>query len=156
MNEKNPPNTLGALALPNAQQPSSTLVTGGAPDVATLKAAADTGIRYVFDLRPSAERSFDEPAVVTQNGMEFLHLPIAGPPDLTLANVRIFNTLLARIGSSPAIIHCASGNRVGAMMALRARWLNDVPADKALEIGRAHGLTKMEATVADLLERGPV
>lgn len=143
------------LAIPNRQNPSPNLVTGGAPDQAALQAAAAAGVRYVFDLRPEAERSFDEPTVVAGLGMTFQHLPIAGAGDLTLANVRAFDAKLAAAGTAPMLLHCASGNRVGALMALRAAWLHGAATEAALETGRAHGLTKMEPAVQALLARGP-
>lgn len=146
---------LDALPIPNRQHPSANLVTGGAPDTAALTAAAAAGVRCVFDLRPAAERSFDEPAVVAGLGLRFLHLPIAGAEDFTLATVRRFDSLLAEAGDGPTLLHCASGNRVGALMALRAAWLQGSPAEAALAIGRAHGLTRMEPVVQSLLARGP-
>jgi uncharacterized protein (TIGR01244 family) len=155
MNAAPQPATLDSIVLPNRMQPAPNRVTGGAPDAAALKTAADAGIRYVLDIRPESERSFDEPDVVSALGMRFLHLPIAGAQDLTLANARAFDALLAEAGDAPTLLHCASGNRIGAMMALRAAWLQQASSEKALAIGRAYGLTKMEAAVQAVLARGP-
>lgn len=155
MSAANPRQAFEVLGLPNLQKPSPNLITGGAPDEATLRAAADAGIHYVFDLRPESEWSFDEPALVLQLGMRFLHLPIAGGQDLTLDNTRAFDSMLTEIGDQPTLLHCASGNRVGALFALRAAWLKQLPQEEALAIGRAHGLTRMEGPVQALLARGP-
>jgi uncharacterized protein (TIGR01244 family) len=155
VNAASKPLSVETVAIPNGQQATPKLITGGAPDADALKAAAEAGVRYVFDLRPASERSFDEPAVVAAEGMEFLHLPIAGAEDLTLARAREFDALLNKIGDQPALLHCASGNRVGALMALRAAWMKGASSEHALSIGRAHGLTRMEPIVKGLLTRGP-
>jgi len=48
-------------------------------------------------------------------------------------------------------VHCASANRVGALFALNVyRETGDV--NKALEAGRAAGLTRMEAQVREVLD----
>lgn len=143
--------SLDAVMVPNRMQPSPNLVTGGAPDEAALRAAAAAGVRYVLDLRPSAEWSFDEAATVAGLGMKFLHLPITGAPDLTPEQTRAFDALLAQIGTAPALVHCASGNRVGALMALRAAWVQKAPVAEAMAVGRAHGLTRMEPIVQGIL-----
>jgi protein tyrosine phosphatase (PTP) superfamily phosphohydrolase (DUF442 family) len=87
--------------------------------------------------------------------MDYLNLPIAGASDLTLENTKAMEKLIARIGETPALIHCASGNRVGALMALRASWIDDLGEEAALQIGRDYGLTKMEHQVQALLSSGP-
>jgi hypothetical protein len=52
-------------------------------------------------------------------------------------------------------VHCASSNRVGAMAALRAAWIDGRPTEEALQIGRAWGLKSLEPTVRARLEAGP-
>jgi protein tyrosine phosphatase (PTP) superfamily phosphohydrolase (DUF442 family) len=147
--------SFASLALPNARYPTPNLIVGGAPSESLLKAAADAGIRFVLDLRPENERNFDEPSLVAALGMDYLNLPIAGASDLTLENTKAMDKLIARIGETPALIHCASGNRVGALMALRASWIDDLGEEAALQIGRDYGLTKMEHQVQALLSSGP-
>ena len=44
-----------------------------------------------------------------------------------------------------------SGNRVGALFALRAHWLQGLPAVEALAVGRRYGLTKLEPLVMQIL-----
>ncbi len=143
--------SLAAVVVPNRQQPSPNLITGGTPDPAALEAAAGAGVHCVFDLRPSTEWGFDEAATVSGLGMKFLHLPIAGAQDFTPETVKKFDALMAEVGDSPALLHCASGNRVGALMALRAAWIKKASVEEAMAIGRAHGLTRMEPIVLGLL-----
>ena len=45
-------------------------------------------------------------------------------------------------------------NRVGALIALKAFFVDGIPADEALELGKQHGLTRMEAATRRVLEQG--
>src|SRR5690606_4186192 len=62
---------------------------------------------------------FDEASAVHAAGLRYSNLPLAGASDLTRENVLAFDTLLAG-AERPLLVHCASGNRVGAMAALLA------------------------------------
>lgn len=144
------------LNLLNQKHPTDTLWTSGAVAPEQFAAFKDAGVKHVINLRPRAEQGeFDEAATVTSCGIAYANLPIAGPHELTLANVKAFDALLKETGGEGTVVHCASNNRVGALFALRAAWLNGASNDDALAIGRAHGLLAMEPAVAALLEQGP-
>lgn len=144
------------LNLLNERHPTDTLWTSGAVAPEQFEALAAAGVKRVINLRPRAEQGeFDESATVAACGMQYANLPIAGPQDLTLANVKAFDALMAEAGGDSTVVHCASNNRVGALFALRAAWIKGVSTDEALAIGRAHGLLAMEPAVAALLAQGP-
>ena len=83
-------------------------------------ALKDAGVKHVINLRPRAEQGeFDEAETAASCGMAYANLPIAGPHELTLANVKAFDKLLAETGGGNTVVHCASNNRVGALFALR-------------------------------------
>lgn len=124
-----------------------------AQDIGQLRAA---GITTVIDLRPDQETpDLDEKTVAAKAGLKYLPLPIAGAADLTRANVLRFDQLLRETASENTLIHCASSNRVGAMLALQARWLQGKSAADALAIGQAAGLSGLTADVQKLLEAAP-
>ena len=50
-------------------------------------------------------------------------------------------------------MHCGSGNRAGALLALREK-LNGAENGAALEFGREAGLTRLEPVVIERLEEG--
>jgi len=52
------------------------------------------------------------------------------------------------------MLYCASSNRVGAMLALKAHWVDGESPEEALELGLAAGLTSLERSVRDLLDLG--
>lgn len=147
-----------ALALPNQQEPEDGIVTGGAPTEADLEAAAADGFTLVVSLRTDSEPGqAEEAAIVERLGMRFEHIPVAGADGLTLENAQRFMTVLdSRDG--PMIVHCGSGNRAGAMMAMRA-WLQGETLDGSIAAGQSAGLTGLEdavrARLAELCESDP-
>ncbi|MDN5862186.1 MAG: sulfur transferase domain-containing protein [Salinisphaera sp.] len=141
--------------IPFLMQPAPNRYTGGEVNQRALEQARAAGIQHIVNLRPVAEtEGFDEAAVAEQLGLAYHHLPIAGPQELTRDNVARFHGILETIGDAPALIHCASSNRVGALFALDAAWEQGQDAESALARGREHGLTKMEPAVRSVLEAG--
>jgi len=146
---------LKSLDLPNEMRASDTMLSAGQPDGMQFRQAADAGVQHVINLRPLQEQGEDESSLVEELGMRYHHLPIAGPQDLNPHTVKMLDGLLAEIGDAPTLFHCASGNRVGAMLALRAAWQQGADTGAALEYGRQTGLTKMEPVVQEILDNAP-
>jgi uncharacterized protein (TIGR01244 family) len=93
----------------------------GQPTVAHLAELAREGVRTVINLRtPDEPMEYDEAAEATRlGGLQYIALPIAGAADLDRERVRQFGLLLdAARREGGVLIHCASSNRVGAMVAL--------------------------------------
>lgn len=139
-------------AVANAVAPSPGIVAAGRlvpDDIARLREA---GIRHVIDFTPDAETpGFDESGEVQAAGLGYDNLPIAGAADLTHRNVQAFDALLREAGR-PVLVHCGSGNRTGAMAALRAAWVEGKPAEDAIAIGKAWGLKGLEDEVRRRIE----
>lgn len=131
-------------------QPRPGLHTGGQPSPEDLARLQAQGVRAVIDLRgPQEERGYDQAAEVRRLGMDYITLPIASKDDVTPANAAALHALLdAQDGD--VLLHCASGNRVGALLALRAATAG-VPHEDALELGRAAGLKSLEPVVLEQL-----
>lgn len=139
-------------SLPRHIRLSPKLHVSGQPSADQLALLPAAGIRNVIDLRPDAERpDFDERMVAVHLGLGYHPLPISGAQDLTRANVEAFDELLERNEGEGVLMHCASGNRVGAMMALRARWVQGKSVQESLAIGRASGLTGLAPDVERLV-----
>ena len=121
-----------------------------ADDLPALRAA---GIRHVINLAPAAETpGFDEAGAVRAAGLRYDTLPIAGAGDLDRETVVAFDRLL-QAADGPTLVHCASGNRVGALVALRAAWLHGADEEAAVEEGRRWGLRGLEGEVRGRLAR---
>lgn len=125
----------------------------GQPGAEDIAGFAASGGRHVINLRPPAETpDFNEAAVVTRAGMAYYNIPIAGAADLTREHVALLDRLLTQLDGEKTLLHCSSSNRVGALMALRARWLHGASYDEALALGKAHGLTGLQPQVERLLQ----
>lgn len=125
--------------------------SAGQPDEEALKLAAEAGYKAVIDMRGENEmRGMDEPAAVEDLGMQYISMPIVGAGDISFANAGKLDGLLEEI-DGPVLIHCGSGNRVGALLALRKR-LRGASAEAALAHGRDAGLTGLEPVVVEVLK----
>lgn len=138
--------------LPNVSFPAPQRVASGrlqASDIAALKRA---GIQKVIDLSVDSETpDFDEAAAMRAAGIEYHNLPIHNAADLSRANVAQFDRLLNSAGDTSTLVHCASSNRVGAMIALRAALIDGQSIDAALAEGRRWGLKSLEPAVRERL-----
>jgi uncharacterized protein (TIGR01244 family) len=136
----------------NLQHPASNLYTAGQPKPDAFAAFTKAGVAHVINLRPRQETpELDEASIVAKAGMTYYNIPIAGASDLTRDNVKQLDALLVKFGNEPVLIHCSSGNRVGALMALRAAWLHNASIDEAIKTGESYGLTKLLPDVKKLL-----
>lgn len=130
-------------------QPVDGITTAGQPNADQLTVFAQQGYAAVIDLRTSAEdRGFDEPVVVRELGMDYVSLPITGN-DITFENAKELDRLI-RNYDQPVLVHCASANRVGALLALN-EFQTSGDATTALEKGRAGGLSTLESKVREII-----
>lgn len=132
-------------------RPDDNTIVCGALDDEKVAALAEAGVELVINLQPDSELSFDESAAVQRAGMRYEHLPINGAEDLKQLNILAFDNILRQSHGIKTAVHCGSGNRVGAAIALRAGWLRGRKMDTAMERGRSHGLTSLEQEVHNRL-----
>lgn len=127
--------------------------SAGQPTAEQLQTLSAHGIGVVIDLRADSETpELDEAALVRSLGLDYHNLPVGGAAGLTRDNVQALDRLIADAGDRPLLVHCASSNRVGAMMALREAWLRGATSEQALEVGRAWGMKGLESDVNALLQ----
>lgn len=135
--------------IPALREVRDDLLVSGQPAAdawATLKAQ---GVTTVVNLRPQAEvGERDERAEVEAAGLAYHAVPVAGTEDLTPDNAsRLW--ALVHGADGRVLAHCASGNRVGALLALGAANEGGMSPEAALAFGKSAGLTspKLEAEV---------
>lgn len=144
---------VAAVEIPNARRPLPGVLSGGQPTRAQLEEAAAAGYRTVVNLRPLDEPgAWDERPLVAELGMRFHHIPVAGTADLDRDRAAALAEILEDPSAQPVLVHCASGNRVGALVAIHAALLRGVSIDEALELGRRAGLTRLEEATRAYLE----
>lgn len=133
--------------LDNAKFPDANTVVTGKLSPEKIAKIAEAGIEHIINLQPDSELSFDEKSAVEAASIHYTHLPISGADDLKQVNLLEFDKALRAHHGKKTLLHCGSGNRVGACMALRAGWLRGRKMDTAMERGKQHGLTGLEEEV---------
>ena len=110
--------SLAALArdLINGAMPLPNILTSGQPTAAALQRLAAGGCRIVVDLRHADEpREFDEPAEVARLDMTYVSIPVSYD-GLGAAEFDQLREVLSTAANGPVLVHCASANRVGALL----------------------------------------
>ena len=150
--ERGPASLADADLARTFRNPAKDLYTGGQPSAAQLQQAATAGITTVIDLRqPTEDRGFDETATAASLGLHYVRIPVGGAAGLTPAKVQALQAALAQ-ANGPVLLHCASGNRVGALLALM-KAQQGASTEQALQFGREAGMTSLEAQTRTLLEQ---
>lgn len=143
---------VSGLDLGNPCQPEPGLLTGGCPSDADLARLKQAGFKTALDLRPSSEWNGEDFAGrVERAGLVFLQLPVSGVDTVNDDQTRQFWAYWNDARLQPMLVHCASGNRVGALLALAACRHGGLDIDAALEKGLAAGLKASEPTVRTML-----
>ena len=143
------------LDLPNERSPQEHRLVSGAIDAEDLGRLRAAGIRHVINLRTLEEsKGFDEAQIAAGLGIDYHSIPIKGAESLTQENARKLDELLQQAGEDPTLVHCASGNRVGALIAVREAWIKGQSVDAAVAEGKRWGLTSLESAVRSKLESG--
>lgn len=128
----------------NASEPLPGLVVSGQPSARHFEALQAAGVRTVVDLRdPMEPRPLDEPAVLAALGMKYVSIPVTAGNLDTPTLERILAELRDR-GDQPLLVHCASGNRVGAATIAHLMLDHGVTEDEAVQAAMKHGLRGAE------------
>ena len=99
----------------NAKYPQPDVLFGGQPTEAQLEAMAADGLSFVLDLRAEGEdRGFDESAALQSLDVPYLSLPVDADRLTEPATFERFIDTMKKL-DGPTLVHCASGNRVGAL-----------------------------------------
>ena len=131
-------------------QPRPGLYTSAQPGVTDWSRLHALGVNTVINLRPAAEMAGrDERAEVRDAGLGYVSLPIAGADAITAENARALADAIAS-SQGKVLVHCSSGNRAGALLALAAQAQGMRP-ENALALGKTAGLTGLEPVVRERL-----
>ena len=132
------------------REPRPGLYTAGQPTAGDWHAIAARGVATVVNLRTASEmQGRDEAAEVRAAGMRYIEIPVAGADAITDANARLLRDVLAA-AKGPVLVHCASANRAGGLLALAEARYGDAAPEQAM--ARKAGMASTEARVRALLE----
>jgi uncharacterized protein (TIGR01244 family) len=140
-----------AVGIPNERTPADGLLTGGQVTQEQMTRLAEMGYTTFINLRPAGEDGTGwEEEFAAGQGVTFTRIPVASSSDLNRENVELLSTALAE-GTGKAVVYCKSGNRVGALLALKAFWIDGVGAEEAMAFGREAGVTRLEPAVQKII-----
>lgn len=112
----------------------------GQPSAEDFAEFKKRGVKSVLNVRTKEELDFDEAKTIKSLGLEYHHIPVAGPDALTDENFDKIRKLLNTKEERPLLFHCASANRVGAV------WL----AHRVLDGGLTYDAALAEAKTVGL------
>ena len=113
----------------NQYEPEEGVLFGGQPTEEQVQAMAAAGVKTVIDLRGETEdRGYDEVAAMAAAGLRYVPIPVTGD---TMAEASTFESFLEAFETAekPVLVHCASGNRVGALYYAHLVAAKNVPPD---------------------------
>jgi uncharacterized protein (TIGR01244 family) len=132
------PESVEAGRIPAYHRLSPALAAAGQPSPEALASLKDLGVRTVVNLRTAGEGAASEEPIVEAQGIRYLSVPVT-PDSFSAADVDAVQAVLADAGAAPVLLHCASSNRVGGVVAvLEARQGRSL--EDALAAGKAAGL----------------
>jgi protein tyrosine phosphatase (PTP) superfamily phosphohydrolase (DUF442 family) len=133
-----------AAELPAGSIAVEGIAAAGQPRPEQIKALADAGFKSIIDLRaPSEPRGFDEKAEAGKAGLTYENIPVT-PATLDDSDFDRLRELLNDKANKPAVVHCASANRVGALLIPYLILDEKKSREEALEIARGAGLRSQE------------
>ena len=142
------------IEIHNAKRVFPGILSGGQPTDAQLVAAQAKGFRTVINLRTAGEmQGSNEADVVHELGMNYITIPVAGAAGINRENRQALVAALADSSQYPVLVHCASGNRVGALFALDAASGGQLPVEEVMAIGMQAGMTRLASVVKMRIEQ---
>lgn len=142
---------IDSLSMSNTLVPNEHLMVGGQPSEHDFEVLAAIGITQVVNLRPASESiPFDEAAIAEKWGMQYHVIEVTTTESCTKEKAQHLKDILDK--EEPTLVHCASGNRVGALIALKEYWLEGACAEDAFNLGLSAGLTKYTEEIKQVLQ----
>lgn len=131
-------------AIKNFITPEPNRLAGGQPSKKQFAALVKEGVRHVVSLRPADELDWDQQSYLESMSVDYHVLPVAGIEDINRDNADRLKLILETAEGQPVFIHCASGNRVGALMAYAKHTVQDSDVESSIAHGKKWGMTGLE------------
>tara|TARA_B110000914_G_scaffold204794_1_gene199465 strand:+ start:145 stop:678 length:534 start_codon:yes stop_codon:yes gene_type:complete len=138
--------SIRSLHIRNLTIQAHQVFTGGQPSAEQFIALSELGIKHVVNLRPQQEQHWNEAELLNSLGIQYHFIPVLGAQGVTSANAKMLSDILSSLNDEPVLLHCASGNRVGALIALSSK-ANGLDAEQSISKGKEWGLTSLEQFV---------
>jgi uncharacterized protein (TIGR01244 family) len=132
------PAKMDPSVIPNYQVLRPGLAVGGKPSPEALAKLKELGFKTVIDLRSEAEGLAEEKAIVESQGLRYVSVPMTAAT-FSLEDARAVGRVLDDPSARPVLLHCASSNRVGGVLAVLEAKAGR-PVDEAIAAGKKAGL----------------
>ena len=127
------------------------VISFGQPNQSEVDAFVEDGVTLVVDLRgPNENRGYDEQTYLNSINTAYYSLPVIDEGDINFDNARLLQTLI-NDADGKVLVHCGSGNRVGALMSLIGI-LEGMDKQEAIEFGIQNRLGGLINTVNEIIE----
>lgn len=114
----------------------------GQPDEVALQEADQNGVSVVISLRSESELDWDEKAVSESMGQAFYQVPVNSRSDnLAPGPFDQITEIVAANPDAKIMVHCGSGNRAAAWLAVYLSEEEGMAPDEAIAVARENGLT---------------
>lgn len=114
------------------------IVSGGPPSEDDVRKAKAMGIKTVIDLRRS-EKIDAEKVFVLSEDLKYFNIPVT-LETLSRKQVDAVAEILSNPDNRPILLHCGSGNRVGALWALYSKFYKGLDEEEAYQEGLKKGM----------------
>jgi protein tyrosine phosphatase (PTP) superfamily phosphohydrolase (DUF442 family) len=141
--------------LPYGACPLGDIATAGQPNASAWGVLAREGFKSVVDLREASEpRGHDEVGEIASVGLRYLPLPVSHE-SLSDRQFDVLRAFLHDEANRPALVHCQSANRVGALLLPYLVLDEHIPLDEAKELATTIGLRSPDyaALALDYVQR---
>ncbi len=126
-----------------AHEAEGFLLTAQPDTVGFQEAKKKYGVKTVINLRmPEETPKFKEPELVKGLGLDYVAIPFKGPDTLKDEVFDRARQVLKDAGKRPVLMHCKSGNRVGAIWYAYRVLDEGIEPDVAMKEAKAVGLRK--------------
>lgn len=140
------PATMDPAAMPNYRRLGPDLAVAGKPSPEALAQLKEQGFKTVIDLRQETEGTAEEKAIVEGQGLRYVSVPMSAAT-FKLEDAEAVGRILKDATAGPVLLHCASSNRVGGVLAVLEAKAGK-PLDEAIAAGEKAGLKSGPMTEA--------
>jgi len=145
-----PSSKIKIIDIPHAKNPLPNVLTGGQPTPAHIEQAQAAGYKTIINLRmPGENGTWDEASKAAELGMTYISIPIAGRDGLSKDNASALMAAIQKHSDEPVMVHCGSGNRIGALFAIDAKFNQNKTTEEAMDVGAKSGLTSFRVISSD-------
>lgn len=141
---------IDTLGIRNLAVHAGQVYSSGQPSGDQLKALADNGIKHIINLRGKNEQDNDEGELVRGLGMSYHSVEISSVDDVNAENAGKLALLIKQLEGDGVLVHCASSNRVGALVAITAHQ-QGLDIEDAVNKGKRWGLKSLEPAVRNVI-----